>query len=176
MKIEKQKAVLEILNNNKYKVCLETGLILSYRAAKKEFIEVKPNLLPTGYKQYSLFLGRFKKEKQIVYGHQLVWITANGLYDETKQLNHIDFNKGNNCLTNLELITPQANVLHSVPNRVYTKQGFRTIRAKEIIDIKELLSNNINNQSEIARRLNLNRLSVRYIIKKIEKGEQLKYQ
>lgn len=176
MKIDKQKEVLEILNNGKYKVCLNTGLLFSYRAAKKQFIEVKPNILPSGYKQYTLFLGRYKKKKQIVYGHQLVWLAYDGLYDPSKQLNHIDFNKGNNSLINLELITPQANVIHSVPYRVYSKQGFKTIRANEIKEIKDLLNSGIKNQSEIARRLNLNRLSVRYIIKRIEKNKPLKYQ
>lgn len=176
MKLEKQHKVLEILKNGRYSVCLETGQILSYRVAKKEWKEIKPNILPSGYKQYIIFLGRFKKEKQIVYGHQLVWLAANGLYDETKQLNHIDFNKGNNALSNLELVTPQANVIHSVPNRVYSKQGFRTIRSKDIANIKELFASGVTGQSEIGRRLNLHRLSVRYILKQIEKGEPLKYQ
>lgn len=50
--------------------------------------------------------------------HQLVWITFNGDYrtglNKGLVLNHISKDKEDNRLTNLELITVQANLIHSI--------------------------------------------------------------
>ena len=45
--------------------------------------------------------------------HKLVYSLFKDDYTESKQINHIDGNKANNILTNLELVTRQQNNLHS---------------------------------------------------------------
>lgn len=45
--------------------------------------------------------------------HKLVYSLFNQNYDNTKQINHIDGNKSNNNLDNLELITNSENMIHS---------------------------------------------------------------
>ena len=45
--------------------------------------------------------------------HKLVYTLFNDDYDDSKQINHIDGNKKNNALSNLELITASENTLHS---------------------------------------------------------------
>lgn len=52
-----------------------------------------------------------KKESALI--HKLVYSLFKDDYDEQKQINHIDGNKQNNSLENLELVTNQQNVLHS---------------------------------------------------------------
>lgn len=52
-------------------------------------------------------------EKSSVLIHKLVYSLFKDDYNEQKQINHIDGNKQNNVLDNLELITCQQNVLHS---------------------------------------------------------------
>ena len=46
--------------------------------------------------------------------HKLVWTTFNGDFDNTVfVINHIDGNKDNNCLSNLELLTYSQNIIHA---------------------------------------------------------------
>lgn len=52
-----------------------------------------------------------KKTSHLI--HKLVYTLFNLDYDEKKQINHIDGNKSNNSLCNLELITPSENMIHS---------------------------------------------------------------
>ena len=52
-------------------------------------------------------------EKSSALIHKLVYTLFKDDYDEQKQINHIDGNKSNNSLNNLELITSQQNILHS---------------------------------------------------------------
>ena len=52
-----------------------------------------------------------KKSSALI--HKLVYSLFKNDYDEQKQINHIDGNKQNNSLQNLELVTNQQNVLHS---------------------------------------------------------------
>jgi len=46
--------------------------------------------------------------------HRLVWMAYNGLIPEGMQINHINTNKMDNSLVNLELTTPKENVQHSI--------------------------------------------------------------
>lgn len=46
--------------------------------------------------------------------HQIVWLYFHGMYPEPLQINHIDGNKQNNAIDNLELVTPSQNIRHSV--------------------------------------------------------------
>jgi hypothetical protein len=44
---------------------------------------------------------------------RLVWTYFNGPIPDGMQVNHIDFNKQNNALSNLELVTGEGNMQHS---------------------------------------------------------------
>lgn len=50
----------------------------------------------------------------IVYAHRLVWVATNGPIPGGKEINHIDGNKSNNRLSNLELVTKSENQQHSL--------------------------------------------------------------
>lgn len=56
--------------------------------------------------------------------HRLVWAVFNGIPDDGLVVNHIDGNKQNCALCNLEITTPQGNSQHAVANRlVYINRG-----------------------------------------------------
>ena len=68
---------------------------------------LKPGIGKNGYLQVVLS----KDNKQTTFGvHRLVWETFNGKRPEGMQVNHIDEDKTNNRLDNLNLMTPKQNV------------------------------------------------------------------
>ena len=85
----------------------ETGAIISLKGKNekslKQFISIK------GY--YTVQLSWNSKYKNYLV-HRLVWEAFNGPIPKGMQINHKDENKRNNCLTNLEMVTPQYNVTY----------------------------------------------------------------
>lgn len=76
------------------------------RVRNKEGKILVPQLTRTSYYKVTLFNGK-KKGKLI---HRLVMEAFVGQSD--LQVNHKDFNKVNNCLSNLEYTTPKENIQH----------------------------------------------------------------
>lgn len=69
-----------------------------------------------GYYQIKL---RCQKKRYAVYVHRLVWETFNGKVPEGYEINHIDHNKANNSLANLELVTHSDNL-----KKAFKKHGY----------------------------------------------------
>ncbi|MBE9142094.1 HNH endonuclease signature motif containing protein [Planktothrix mougeotii] len=67
-----------------------------------------------GYRQISCYGKTFLV-------HRVVWEAFNGEIPQGLQINHIDGNKANNSLSNLELVTPAENIRHAVKTGL--KQG-----------------------------------------------------
>lgn len=178
MKKEKQELLLEILGNGRYRVNRELGVIESFIGGV--WRELKGLVLPSGYKQHILFLGRGKGSKVIVYAHIGVYIGVNGVYEEGLVINHKDLNKLNNRPENLEAVSNKDNVNHSYENNKIIKEGQRytsLIRYEQIEAIKKLLIDNPNwSKARVARHLGLNRIPVTRVINKIKNGEELKFE
>ena len=175
MKKEKQELVLSILGNGRYRVDLDRGILESFRVGKGEWKEKVPNKLPNGYLQHIIHLGRGKGEKAVVYLHVLVYLTKHGIYDEGMEVDHIDSDPSNCAISNLRLTTKKGNVGFSIKNRPVSHKDWKVIRHEEIAHIRRLMLEG-HSQSAIARALDLNRLSVRYIYNKIKNGEELKFE
>ncbi len=171
MKLSKQQKVLECLASGYYEVDTVNAKVYSIRKRGKTLL--KTNLLPTEYRQITLFSGRGTGVKVIIYLHELVYIAKHGMYDETMQIDHADRNKSNNAGYNLILKTPAQNIANS--ERSYYPTELKLIRAPEIAQIRQLNSLGYS-QASIAKQLGLERLSTRYIIKRIEAGLPLKYE
>lgn len=62
---------------------------------------------PSGYLRVTLYEGTVKRH--IFFVHRLVWLNFVGDIPSDLQINHKDENKTNNCLNNLELLTPKEN-------------------------------------------------------------------
>lgn len=170
MKLTKQLQVLACLQTGKY---LLVDSIL-YTLVKGEYRPYKANVLPSGYAQVTLFNGRNKGIKVIAYLHHVIYLGYMGTYDPMHQIDHRDRNNRNNRIGNLRVVTAKTNRYNTKP-RPLTRTFLRPIRAKEIEQIKELMSQGMS-QAGIARALDLNRLSVRYTMLKIQAGLPLKWE
>ncbi len=162
----KQKRLLDLLATSKYKIMSECLYYLSRRGWRK-----KAGIrLSSGYTQYQVTMGG---ERITFYKHIIVYLNHYGLYPENYTIDHEDRNNLNDNPQNLKAKTHSANVLNS-PHSRKSAVPIKRIRGEEISKIRELLLLNLS-QSGIAKQLNLNMLSVRYIVNKINNGEVLKY-
>lgn len=175
MKQEKQNLVLEILGNGRYRVDADRGVLQSFLKTDQVWRDLISNKLPTGYLQHRIHLGRGKNVSSVVYLHVIVWLSVHGTYEEGMVLGHIDSNPSNCRIDNLRLVSHSQNILESVKNRPVTSKYTKVIRSKEISEIRRLCELGYS-QSAIARSLDLNRTSVRYVVKKNESGEKLKFE
>lgn len=170
MKIDKQNKVLIIISTGRYKEI--SGDVYSLRSSG--WHKMSPLVHVSGYMQLHIYNGRrgINGVNTMVYVHQLVYMLNNGSYPPDFNIDHIDRNPLNNDISNLRVISSKDNN----NNRKVSVRPIKvnTIRANEIKAIRELMSSGLS-QSAIAKELNLNRLSVRYIIKKIENNESMKY-
>lgn len=171
MKQDKQLKVLQAFASGRYRVNTELWRIESKVRGKWRWL--KENNLPSGYKQVCLFAGRGKGPGVRVYLHIALYIGVHGAYADGLHIDHINRDRSDNRIQNLRAVLPVVNRLNTSES-VYPAD-LRLIRANEIKAIRELHSSGLN-QSEIARRLGLVRLSVRYVVKRIEAGLPLKYE
>lgn len=65
----------------------------------------------TGYYQIKL---RYNKKRYNRYVHRLIWETFNGIIPKNMEINHINHNKSDNSLSNLELVTHRDNLKKAV--------------------------------------------------------------
>lgn len=104
---------------------------------------IKPKKTKTGYLQVGLYLNK----KQIhQYIHRLVAIEFIG-YREGLTVNHIDGDKSNNKLDNLEWLTMGDNTRHAIEIGLIDKKGekcnFAKLTESQIIEIKHKLAQGI---------------------------------
>ena len=75
------------------------------------------NLLSSGYMKITLQQIGFKKKNYYI--HRLVHECFKGPIPDGMQINHIDSNKQNNCINNLEVVTHSENMKHSYKAKKY---------------------------------------------------------
>lgn len=132
MKAEKQAAILDVFSRGMY-CCKKDGTIISFVKNKRGRAR-NPTPSRKGYHDLQVTLGG---RRYCISAHHMVWLFFNGAYPEHLTINHKDFNKANNALDNLELLTHAENVAHAVrggrlkahPWRKLTAQFVREIRA-----------------------------------------------
>lgn len=65
---------------------------------------------------YWLTCASYKRKVYYFCEHRVIWVWHNGAIPEGMEINHIDFNRGNNHIENLEVVTHSENMKHSLPN------------------------------------------------------------
>lgn len=100
--------------------------------------------------------------------HRLVAETFIPNYDNKEQVNHIDGNKTNNCVDNLEWVTPKENVTHAINNNlIILKYGSNNVSAKlKEEDVKFIRENAKVNISvkELAKQYNVSTTNIYNIL------------
>jgi hypothetical protein len=104
MKLEKQTQILRIVQEGKYWAD-ESGIIYSAQNILGQ------RVTGNGYRMVTLFK---VPERIDCLVHQFCYLFFKGGYSAELQINHIDGNKLNNALGNLEAVTASQNQIHSV--------------------------------------------------------------
>lgn len=101
--------------------------------------------------------------------HRIVYMFFNGLIDENLVINHIDGNKLNNKLENLEAVSQEYNVQHAFKNNLITipngiKNHNSTFKNQDEIKlIKKMYSENVK-INDIAKHFNVSRRTISRIV------------
>lgn len=102
----------------------ENGELYSHK--RKNIIKLKPEYIRSGYIRYKVSVNGVERK---VLAHRLVYETYKGDIPEGLFINHIDGNKRNNNINNLELVTNKENVIHAVKTNLI-QSGENHISAK----------------------------------------------
>jgi len=108
----------------------------------KEEKILKPMLHPKGYLRIALFKNRKPK---FIFVHRLVATCFINNPENKNYINHIDCNKQNNMVENLEWVTTQENQTHAMDNGLYKVLGNHprtNLTLEQVVKIKDLLSQN----------------------------------
>ncbi|QIW91573.1 HNH homing endonuclease [Acinetobacter phage vB_AbaM_D22] len=121
-----------------------------------------------GYKFVRIHKRGTKEAKQF-YVHRLVAEMFIGCVDGL-QVNHIDGDKSNNCVSNLEIVTPKENIKHShetglsKPRRKYGSTEFRS--DKVFTQAYLFVKIGVGNITQIAESLNMSRTTLSSVMNK----------
>lgn len=158
---------LKIEGLNKKYLIDENGNIFDIKENKYR----KPSVTKDGYLKVSFYIyGKYKRKLV----HRLVLMTFNPVENmENLQVNHIDGNKKNNNISNLEWCTLEENMKHAWKNNLCknsTPSGNMSHHKKIDEDtakkIREDLKNGIS-YSKIAKKYNISKSTVYQINKRI---------
>lgn len=117
---------------------------------------LKGKITDAGYREYYLSI---KGKKKSYFGHKLVWETWGG--EEQKIINHINGNKLDNRLTNLENVSNQENVLKAI----YETKAFK-FKKTACFDKEGNLVQIFENNADAARHMGIKPASIWAAIKK----------
>ncbi|MFF3024431.1 helix-turn-helix domain-containing protein [Gottfriedia sp. NPDC057948] len=159
---ERYQKILKLLE--KYHVNTETGEVSHKKSGRIR----KFTVTPKGYERTRLSLDN--GEVISVFKHQLVAI-AGGLNPVGKVINHIDGNKLNNSLKNLEVVTNHENVLHAwKTGLVQAKEGedhpLTNLKNHDICEIRRLYVETQMNFTEIGEKYGISSTMVGSIVRR----------
>lgn len=106
-----------------YQADSETGEIISLKDKNEK--SLKQAINNSGYCRVNLcWNGKYKT----CYVHRLIWEAFNGPIPKGLQINHKDENKLNNCLSNLEMVTPQYNIMYGTARKRRAEKNSKPVR------------------------------------------------
>lgn len=137
-----------------------TGKVISYLG--KELIGTTD--------RYRRVLISINNKRYYKFVHRLVYETFVGPIPDNMTINHIDGNRLNNNLNNLELLTHRENIEHSIKNHNYKRfrigeaNGNSILKEADILNMYQLIKEGYNNKS-ISEIYNINFRTVSQIRK-----------
>lgn len=104
--------------------------------------------------------------------HVVVFVYFYGEYDPNKQLNHIDGDKLNCSLDNLELVTPSQNTVHALKiglrkNNFKTKENHHHAKLNQVdvAGIRTKYNSGKHTQIELGKMYNVSNVLISYIVR-----------
>lgn len=122
---------MKLVGFSKYEIYPNEQRVWSYK--RNKYLTPKKNR--KGYLEY--FMYGDDNKRHYITAHKLFWITVNGDIPEGYQLNHIDENKENNDLSNINLMTPKENINWGTRNERVKTLLTNGKRSKTILAIKD---------------------------------------
>lgn len=122
-----------------------------------------------GYLKVRLSSTDLPKGKQHAYSvHRLVLENFKPIENMNEmQVNHIDGNKSNNAVSNLEWVDCQQNIQHAIDNNLRARvNGSAKLTEKDVLEIIELLLETDLTQKEIGKMYNVHEESIGKIKRK----------
>lgn len=124
--------------------------------------EKKCNLNTQGYLQTQLSKNNVRKNFRI---NRLVAITFIPNENNYTQVNHIDGNKLNNHVDNLEWCLPKENIRHAIENKLRNMNGSLNPNSKLSLEDVIFIKNSPLNPTELAEMFGVSRQNIHYIKK-----------
>lgn len=125
---------------------------------------MKQHLDGDGYNIISLYNGKGKTFRV----HRLVVESFIGDVPDGMQVNHIDYNRANNHVENLEIVTRLENVRHSYDRTVKANsKGNPKITRKEVNEIRDKYSTGEYTRAELCKMYGLKRSAMANLLNKI---------
>lgn len=130
--------------------------------------ELSQKTKSNGYKEVSLYIDTMKNK--MMYVHRAVFFAFNPNEDTSLQINHIDGDKSNNNICNLELCTPSENIKHSYNILLRNRIGMKGVNHhnskltnEDVINIREehKLKRNV---TELSNKYNIGKSSIIRIV------------
>lgn len=111
-----------------YEIYPDTGQVFSYKTNRflKGFKDTK------GYQRIRLLNDNNNEQQWKV--HRLIWTVVNGEIPDGMQINHLDERKDNNCISNLNLMTPKENVNWGTRNKRAAKGISKALKGREFTE------------------------------------------
>lgn len=153
----------EILDKNLYDVDIINGKISNKNSGKS--IGSIPCRPPSDYVRIS-----FRHNKKVYYFflHQIIAFSA-GLDVLNKDVNHIDGNKINNKISNLETVTRSENTLHAMKTGLLNLKGenhpWSKLKEKNISKIRKDYKNGVS-QGNLAKKYGVSQATIFDVIHK----------
>lgn len=149
---------------NRYKIKKGCNFPTKYKGKELSYKNIR------GYYNVSIINNEGRRlTKQV---HRLVMMSfANISNSNELQVNHIDGNKSNNNLDNLEWVTPKQNIHHAIENGLMkikeqsgSKNAMAKLKEKDVLKILNLSKS--NSRKDIAKIYNVSRQTIDNIINK----------
>ncbi|WP_311431800.1 HNH endonuclease [Facklamia hominis] len=141
---------------NRYKISNNGNIVNANGRPLKQFND------KDGYKLTSLYKDGKSKSFRV---HKLVYEAFNGRVPSGKEINHLNFNRGDNRLVNLDLLSRKDNVVFSRGNMIAARNSRNSkVTVDEVNEIRNLYASDKYTQAELAKKFGLKKSAISSIV------------